>query len=120
MSAIAAHLWAEAVQDRRHPLHLVLLVVAPLVPVAVHRYVVDLVGALDPARVGSDWFAFGALGLAVLAVMDGTLRAAGATLQRAQDQGVLPIRLATPSSWLTLPIAPVSYTHLTLPTIYSV
>ncbi len=105
MNAITAHLWAEAVQDRRHPLHLVLLLLAPLVPVAVHRYVVDLVGALDPARVGSDWFAFGALGLVVLTVMDGTLRAAGATLQRAQDQGVLPIRLAAPAPWSMLPIA---------------
>lgn len=105
MRAVTAHLWAEAVQDRRHPLHLVLLLVAPLVPVAVHRYVVDLVGVVDPARVGSDWFTFGALGLVVLTVMDGTLRAGGATLQRAQDQGLVPTRMAAPTSWMALPIA---------------
>jgi ABC-2 type transport system permease protein len=103
--AIAAFIRVDALEDRRHPLHVVLLVVARLVPVGIHRFVADLVGATTSPAIGSDYFTFGVVGLAMATLIDGALRACGARLQEVQDRGVLEGLLVEPVRWSMIPVS---------------
>ena len=95
-----------AVDDVSYPLALGLKIVALVVPLFAFYFVGMLVDTPpDDTSLGSDYFTFVALGIAVVAVIGTAVVGFGQRLQQLQQQGSIETLLIEPAPWTVLPVA---------------
>jgi ABC-2 type transport system permease protein len=100
-SVAATFLRMDMVEDIAYPLWLALQHLGMIVPVFIYYFIDQLVG--EAPTVGSDYFTFATIGLAVTTVLQAALSGFGFVLSRAQARGTFETLLVEPIPWIILP-----------------
>lgn len=95
----------DAIEDLNYPLSMGLRYLGMVAPLLIQFFVARLVPEGQSGRLGSDYFTFAVVGIAVATVLQFALRAFGMRLQFAQNRGILETLLVEPVPWTFVPLA---------------